>query len=222
MGLTDKIVIKLVSKKGFKYYAEDKYFIKKILEFSENKNAKILDVGCGNGHYSFLFEKYGANVTAFDYDSTLIKKAIEKKKEFNSKVNFLIADGEYPEKYLTGKFEIIFLSGFALFGVDLNKEIMKKYVSLLERNGKLIFVHNSNLTGDIRKTNWRNHKIEELNTFFKNVGCNTEKIYFFDRHIIIKLLRSFTFNNFSTKMHVLISKTTKLPCSLVIIVKKVE
>lgn len=220
MKFVEKTVHKLILSKGFKYYPEDEYFIRQVLKFSKNKNPKILDVGCGNGHYSFLFEKYGAIVTAFDFDKDLIKKANEKKKELNSNVEFLVADGRCPEKYFSEKYDIVFLSGFALFGVDLNKKIMKKYLLLLDRRSKLVFVHNSNLTGSIRKTNWRNHKLEELKSFFESLDCEVEEIYFYDRHIIIKLLHSFAFNNFSTKIHVLISKITALPCSLVFIVKK--
>ena len=211
---------KLILRRGFKYYPEDKYFLKQILKFSENKNVKVLDVGCGNGHYSFLFEDCGANVIAFDNDEILIKKANEKKKELNSSVEFLIADGRCPEKYFTGKFDIIFLCGFAPFGINLNKKLMEKYLLLLDRNGKLIFVHNSNLTGIVRKTRWKNHMIKELKSFFESLGCRIEVIYFYDRHIIVKLLRSFAFNSLSTKMHILISKITKLPCCLVFVVKK--
>lgn len=220
MKLIDKIIHKLVLSRSFKYYPEDRYFIKQVLKFSENKNVKVLDVGCGTGHYSFLFDKYGANVTAFDNDKTLIKKANEKKREIGSNVEFLIADGRYPEKYLADKFGIIFLSGFALFGINLNRKLMEKYLLLLEKNGKLVFVHNSNLTGGIRKTSWRNHTIEELKSFFENLDCTIEEIYFYDRHIIVKLLHCFAFNSFSTKMHILISKITNLPCCIVFIVKK--
>lgn len=220
MKLIDEIIHKLVLSRGFKYYPEDRYFIKQVFKFSGNKDLTVLDVGCGTGHYSFLFEDCGAKVVAFDYNEDLIKKANEKKKELNSNVEFLVADGRYPEKYFTDKFGIIFLSGFALFGITQNKELMEKYLMLLDEGGKLIFVHSSNLTGEIRKTRWRNHKMEDLKSFFESLDCIIEEIYFYDRHVTIKLLHSLVFNNFSTKMHILISKITKLPCSLVFIVKK--
>lgn len=219
MKLIDELVLKLVLSRGFNYYPEDKYIIKQVLKLSENKNPRVLDVGCGNGHYSFLFEECGANVIAFDNDKILIDQANKKKKEINSNVKFLIADGMYPEKYFTDKFGIIFLCGFAPFGINQNKELMKKYLLLLDKKGKLVFVHNSNLTGEIRKTSWRNHKIEELKSFFEGLGCTVEQIYFYDRHIIIKLFHSFVFNDFSKKVHIILSKITRLPCCLVFIVK---
>ncbi|WP_445474207.1 class I SAM-dependent methyltransferase [Methanococcoides methylutens] len=222
MRLIDKFIHKLILKNGFKYYSEDKYLIKEILKFSENEKPKVLDVGCGIGHYSILFEKYGANAIAFDCDKTVINKANEKKNELNSNVDFLIADGRFPEKHFTEKFDIIFMAGFSVFGINLDKEVMGKYLSLLDVGGKLILVHNSNLTGLVRKTHWKNHTIEELNTFFESLGRSIKKIYFYDRHIIIKILRHFVFTNFSTKLYSLMSKITQLPCALVFVVGKGE
>src|SRR5659263_630228 len=167
MRIKEENIHKLILRKGFSYYPEDKYLIKEIMNLSESKNPKVLDVGCGIGHYSFLFEKYGGCVTSFDFDKTLIEKA------------------NYTKKYyLKKEFDIIFLSGFALFGVQLNEGLMKKYISLLCNNGILIFIQNSNLTGDIRKTHWKNYTIKSLLFFFKNLNCNIEKIFFYDRHII--------------------------------------
>ncbi|MGB9928800.1 MAG: class I SAM-dependent methyltransferase [Methanosarcina sp.] len=220
MKFIDEFIHKLILHKGFKYYPEDEYFINKILKHLKNTNAKVLDVGCGIGHYSFLIERFGVKVTAFDYDKGLIEKANEEKKRLNSNVEFLIADGRYPEKYFIDKFDLIFMSGFSLFGINLDKVIMEKYLSLLNKNGRLVFVHNTNLTGTIRKTHWKNHKVEELRGFFTSLNCNIYEIYFYDRHIIVKLLHSLAFNNFSTKIHVLISKITKLPCSLVFVISK--
>lgn len=209
---------KLILKMGFKYYDEDKYLIKECLKHSKKKVPRVLDVGCGIGYHSLLFEKYGAKVTAFDYDESIIKKANENKNRINSNVEFLVVDGTYPEKYFTEKYDIIFMAGFSLFGINLDRSIMKKYLSMLDEGGILIFVHNSNLTGLVRETNWRNHKIEEVKYFFDSEGSNIESIYFYDRHIMIKILRHFAITAPSTKMHILISKITKLPCALVFIV----
>ncbi|MBC7086648.1 MAG: class I SAM-dependent methyltransferase, partial [Methanomethylovorans sp.] len=147
MNFIEGIQYKLISKMGFKYYDEDKYLIQECLKHVTKKNPKVLDVGCGTGHHSLLFEKYGADVTAFDYDENVIEKAKEKKIKINSNVNFLIADGRYPEKYFTDKYDIIFMAGFSIFGIDLNKAVMKKYLNMLAKGGILVLVHNSNLTG---------------------------------------------------------------------------
>lgn len=220
MELINEIAHILISKMSLKYYSEDGFLVKQILKFTDVESAKVLDVGCAIGHYSFLFEKYGTNVIAFDYNENLIKEANEKKKELNSNVEFLIADGRYPEKYFTGKFDIIFISGFSVFAINLDKELMEKYISMLDIRGKLIFAQSSNLTGINIKTHAKNHTINQLKSFFEDLNCSIEEIYFYDRHIIVKILHNFVFKNISTKMHILISKITRLPCILVLIVKR--
>lgn len=220
MKLTDKFIHILYLKKGFKYYPEDKYLIQNVLKLSKKECPKVLDVGCGNGHYSFMFDKYGAKVTGFDIDKTLIEKASEKKKELNSNALFLIADGRFPERSFSEKFDVIFMSGFSLFKSNLNKKLMEKYLSLLDSGGKLVFAHTSNLNGLVRESGCKNYKINNIKELFESSDCKIEKIYFYDRHVIIKILRYFVLNKFSTKIHILISKTTKLPCSLVFIVER--
>ena len=79
----------------------------------------------------------------------------------------------------------------------------------------MIFIQNSNLTGVVRKTHIKNYLIDELRSFFGSLNCSIEKIYFYDRHIIGRFLHSFVFNRSSTKMHISISKITKLPCNIV-------
>lgn len=221
MNIRDEIIHKLILKKGFSYYPEDKYLAKEIMKFSGKTNPKVLDVGCGIGHFSFLFANEGANVVAFDYDEDLIKKANGKKSKINSNAQFIIADGNHPGKYFNkGEFDIVFMSGFSLFARDLNEELMEQYLVLLDDGGKLIFIQNSNLTGVVRRTRIRNYSIEQLLSLFESLDCNIERIYFYDRHIIGKVLHSLAFNRLSTKIHILVSKITKLPCNLVFVVSR--
>lgn len=216
----DYIHQKLIKKMGFKYYDEDKYLVVKSIQTSKKIHPKVLDVGCGTGHHAFLFEQNGAQVTAFDLDVNKIKKANELKVTYNSNVEFLIFDGSFPEKYVKEHYDIIYMAGFSVFGINLDTSVMKKYLNILSNNGKLVLIHNSNLTGTIRKSNWKNHTIEDLKIFFQKSGAQVDSIYFYDRHFIIKVLRKFVLTRYSTHLHILISKITKLPCALVFVVSK--
>lgn len=221
MKIRDEIIHKLILKKGFSYYPEDKYLAKEVIKFSGKTNPKVLDVSCGIGHFSFLFENEGAKVVAFDYDKDLIKKANGKKSKIDSNVQFIIVDGNYPGKYFNkDEFDIVFMSGFSLFARDLNEELMERYLLLLDGGGKLIFIQNSNLTGVVRRTNIKNYSIEQRISLFESLDCDIEKIYFYDRHVSGKVLRSRAFSSVSTKIHILISKITKLPCNLVFVVSR--
>ncbi|EHQ91078.1 class I SAM-dependent methyltransferase [Desulfosporosinus youngiae] len=58
------------------------------LENMVGKGSRTLDVGCGGGRFSFVLEAMGAEATATDFSSEMIKKALEKGKERGSKVRF--------------------------------------------------------------------------------------------------------------------------------------
>lgn len=77
MKFMDENFHKLILKKVFSYYPEDKYLIREIMKFVDMKYPKVLDVGYNRGHYSFLFDKNGAKVIAFNYSQTLIEMANE-------------------------------------------------------------------------------------------------------------------------------------------------
>lgn len=211
----------LVAKKHFSYYPSDKYLIRKILTFAPASNPNVLDVGCGNGHYSFLFEKYGAAVTGFDINGSLIENALQTKEKNNSAVTFMVADAQYPEVYCGNRqFDIIFMSGLSLFGTSFDAALMKKYVSLLSSGGKLVFSHNSNLDGTIRSSPWKNYTLEELVSKFKELPCNIEEIYFYDRHISQKLFHSLVFTTPFKYFHIFLTKITKIPFNIVLIISR--
>jgi ubiquinone/menaquinone biosynthesis C-methylase UbiE len=56
---------------------------------------KILDVGCGAGKLSFLFNEYtkgGAQITGGDFSEELLDKARAKNKEVGAKIDFQFLD----------------------------------------------------------------------------------------------------------------------------------
>lgn len=223
LKIKENIISYLISKKAFSYYDHDIYLVYELIKYVNKKHPKVLDVGCGIGHYSFLFERAGAKVTAFDYNADLINRANSVKSKNKSKVQFLVADGRYPDRYFKtdNKFDIIFMSGFSLFAKNLdNKELMIKYLSLLEGGGKLIFIQNSNLSGTIRRTNIKDYHINELKIFFEDLDCKIDKIYFYDRHFFGRILRSMSFSEFSKIMHLIITRITGLPCNIVLIISR--
>lgn len=65
--------------------------IKKILPALKGRS--ILDLGCGNGSFSFLLEKYGPkSITGMDISEKMIQKALANGKSLNSKAKFLQND----------------------------------------------------------------------------------------------------------------------------------
>ncbi|HEX7017865.1 MAG TPA: class I SAM-dependent methyltransferase [Patescibacteria group bacterium] len=70
-----------------------------IQEFSSKiKGKKVLDLGCGPGHDSYLFAELGYEVTGLDYSSEMIKQA-KKLKETTKNISFIVGDMTQLDTY---------------------------------------------------------------------------------------------------------------------------
>lgn len=66
-----------IAKKYYKAYKDDKSDLEYIDKFLEGCNHKILDLGCGMGHYSKYMKAKGFNVVGVDFASEMLKIAKE-------------------------------------------------------------------------------------------------------------------------------------------------
>jgi ubiquinone/menaquinone biosynthesis C-methylase UbiE len=57
-------------------------------EIEYNKNARILDIGCGTGRHSIELTKRGYRVTGIDLSDSMLKRAKEKAAELGLQVDF--------------------------------------------------------------------------------------------------------------------------------------
>jgi ubiquinone/menaquinone biosynthesis C-methylase UbiE len=84
---------------------------------------KILDVGCGAGKLSFLFDEYtkgGAEITGGDFSEELLDKARAKNKELGTKIDFQFLDFNKPFNFADNTFDLC-TSAFAIYyASDLN------------------------------------------------------------------------------------------------------
>jgi ubiquinone/menaquinone biosynthesis C-methylase UbiE len=88
-------------------YAIEWPCIQKMLPRLNNK--RILDLGCGTGRFSFLFEEEGPlSVLGVDISEHMLDIAKEKAKERGSKVKFIQADISDPDIYANEKYDFIF------------------------------------------------------------------------------------------------------------------
>lgn len=77
----------------------------------------ILDVGCGAGKLSFLFDDYtkgGAKIIGGDFSEELLDKARAKNKERGSNIEFVFLDFNKQFDYPDGTFELV-TSAFAIY-----------------------------------------------------------------------------------------------------------
>ena len=78
---------------------------------------KILDVGCGAGKLSFLFNEYtkgGAQITGGDFSNELLDKAREKNKQIGANIDFQFLDFNKPFNFADNTFDLC-TSAFAIY-----------------------------------------------------------------------------------------------------------
>jgi ubiquinone/menaquinone biosynthesis C-methylase UbiE len=78
---------------------------------------KILDVGCGAGKLSFLFNEYtkgDAQITGGDFSNELLDKAREKNKQVGANIDFQFLDFNQPFNFPDNTFDLC-TSAFAIY-----------------------------------------------------------------------------------------------------------
>jgi len=103
------------------------------------KNKRILDLGCGTGRFSFLFEKENPlSVLGVDISGHMLDIAKEKARERGSKVRFMQADISNSDIYAGEKYDFIFSSTTSHYIEDI-RSLFRNIYGALEDNGVCIF-----------------------------------------------------------------------------------
>lgn len=161
------------------YPPEEYERILKIIDIAvEDKNKRILDIGCGSGSFSLRLSKLGFFVVGVDICYKLLELAIGQKKD----VVFINADSlNLPFK--KESFDIIFCAAFLHHLPKQIALLSQKFFSLLKPNGKIYFfepyspclnsllrywILNFNRTEDERALNPRKVKTEFEKAGFVN------------------------------------------------------
>jgi SAM-dependent methyltransferase len=129
------------------------------------KGASVLDVGCGQGFFSYLFSKHGMKVHGIDLSETGVRTAENLYGQFG--ITFAVSDiqmATFPEQ-----FDCIFVRSCSLYNTDdfpLRFDITDKLLKHLKPGGTFIFVYNSNFS---RKASpkWRYHSFEDTHRHFR-------------------------------------------------------
>ncbi|AFY55833.1 methylase involved in ubiquinone/menaquinone biosynthesis [Rivularia sp. PCC 7116] len=114
-------------------------FIEKEIEY--NKEAKILDIGCGTGRHSIELAKRGYKVIGIDLSESMLRRAKQKAGEEDVEVKFEKHDAR-KIPYLD-QFDLVIMlceGGFSLMETDeMNFQILQNAANALKSKGKFIF-----------------------------------------------------------------------------------
>jgi 2-polyprenyl-6-hydroxyphenyl methylase/3-demethylubiquinone-9 3-methyltransferase len=126
---------KYSSSKNFK----ERYSIwTEVIDKYSNKNAHVLDVGCGSGVFSFYLAKKNKTVTALDGSTEMLKICQKKKKNIGAKnIDFINCNIDSLGKHTDEKADMIVCSSVLEYIEDLDEslEIIRQSMN---KNSRLI------------------------------------------------------------------------------------
>ena len=110
-------------------------------EIRRDKNALILDIGCGTGRHSIELAKRGYHVTGIDLSDSMLARAKEKAAAAGVAVDF--QDGDARKLSFENQFDLAIMlceAAFPLMETDeMNFQILHNAAKAVKKDGKLIF-----------------------------------------------------------------------------------
>ena len=159
------IIIKMnpyINLKNYKNSIEkrSKYFQNLLKEYTDIrlKKSNVLDIGCGNGQYTFIFSKFVNKIYGIDPSELMLKSARNNKKIFNSS-NIRFYKGNDLNIPFSQKFDIILYSNSLHFSSNVIKSLNNSY-DLLKKNGILLIMEPIK-TFSVSKLNPNNKKFNK-------------------------------------------------------------
>jgi len=180
------------------------------------KNTCILDVGCGQGHFSYLFNKYGMRVLGIDLSKTGVHYA--KQHYVGEGLSFAVCNA-YAIPVST-KYDCVFLRSFSLYNtqnIDQIRDITKHLFGYLKKDGLFIFCYNVNYSKKKQSDKWRFHGLNDIKQYFSTY--KNKKIYFTSK-VDCLILGKFAFNKVFSYINIIASKIFGLGGEIVCIIKK--
>lgn len=153
-----KIAHNAIAKTYYELYKDDKSDLLYFDEFLNKCKSKILDLGCGMGHYSNYISKKGFEVTGIDFSEEMIALA----RNDNSKIEYLIHDICDLDIIKDRKYDGIVLA-YVLQHLS-KKEVEKLFCDIkeyIESDAKLIIF--------LREGNSILEELEPIDTKFKYI-----------------------------------------------------
>lgn len=191
-------------------------YVSSLIAFSGlKKGASVLDIGCGQGFFSYLFSKQGMKVHGVDMSETGISVA----QETYGKLGITFAVSDVETVRFQEKFDCIFVRSCSLYNTPTfprNSDVTNNLLKHLKVGGTFIFAYNSNFSSK-ESPSWRYHSFEEVRQHF--VGYPGARIFFLNKFTTC-LLHAHSFTSLASRVNVLLSKVSGVGGDLVCILQK--
>jgi 2-polyprenyl-3-methyl-5-hydroxy-6-metoxy-1,4-benzoquinol methylase len=162
------------------------------------KTSRILNIGCGDGIESFLFDNRSIELTLTDCSEKMLDKAKElaKQKNISNKIIFIHSDVQSLDEKLYGEYDLIIYHNVLEY-IDKPGETISQIAKWLTTDGILSVRHlnrNSNVFAPAIFENDLNLAKEYLHSPQYNSSFNT-KLYSYTGEEIISFIQSAGFKN---------------------------
>jgi SAM-dependent methyltransferase len=133
-----------------------------------DKNAKIIDLCCGQGRHTFLFAQEGFEVYGFDLSRTLLQVAKYKTDKSNNTF-FIQADMRYLPAMHSFDLLLNLFTSFGYFETDIeNKTVFQQFHQVLKTGGYFVFdyFHTPYILANLERFNGR------AGTLYRRFACS--------------------------------------------------
>lgn len=179
------------------------------------EGASVLDVGCGQGLFSYLFSKNGMRVHGIDVSETGIRAAQEFYR--NRGITFAVSDIESDT--FQEQFDCVFVRSCSLYNTTLfpiQSQVSEHLVRHLKAEGTFIFAYSSNFSSKASPT-WRYHSLEDVEQHFS--GYPNAQVFFLNK-LTTYLFRTSSFTQIVKHVNVLLSKALGMGGDVICILRK--
>lgn len=190
-------------------------FVSSLISFCGlKKGDSVLDVGCGQGFFSYLFSTHGMKVHGVDVSETGVRGAENLYARLG--ITFSVADIQtltFPKQ-----FDCVFVRSCTLYNTDAfptQKEVTHNVLRHLKSSGSFIFAYNSNFSSKTRPS-WRYHSLEDVRQHFSSY--HGAQIFFLNKMMPF-LLGKYCFNQFLTDVNVFLSKVSGMGGDVICILR---
>jgi SAM-dependent methyltransferase len=195
----------------------NKIYVKSLIRKSDIPRAsRLLDVGCGQGHFSYLFSKHGMEVLGVDLSEEGILYA-QKHYEMEGP-HFMVCDAfAIP---VSTKFDCVFARSLSLYNTDNVEQIRRITRILMEhlrKDGIFVFCYHANFNKKKQVDSFRCHTLEEIRQYFSDYQ---NKEIFFSSKVDCLVFGKLAFNKIFSYINVFASRILGLGGEIVCFIKK--
>jgi SAM-dependent methyltransferase len=199
-------------------------------KFGIDKDALILDIGCGTGLFTSILHDHKLKSVGLDFSEVGIKAA---RTSYNdSNIFFLVGDAT-ALPFADGTYDVIFCRDLSLYGVDnlpSHIEITEQFVRHLKKGGLFINCLSTDGSGirnsprrrliGKKDTNWINHTLADIYLHFELINISHIVGFYFVNRLDLLLFRKFGLNWFFSIINRFLCKLTGIRGEAICVVKK--